>query len=107
MNTHLGEILNFNDTVLGYDMEQANISDIDGYKQLDLNLPDVILVKKTFPKLRKRQKKRFWKLKHFEDADPNMDDGGHIPEEDEDQEIANETEEKKGPKKLSKKALKK
>ena len=45
---------------------------------MDLNLPDVILVKKTFPKLRKRQKRRFWKLKHFEDADPNMDDGGHI-----------------------------
>ena len=76
MNTHLGEILNFNDTVLGYDMEHANISEIDGYKAWDLNLPDLILVKKTFPKLRKRQKKRFWKLKHFEDEGPNRTDGG-------------------------------
>jgi hypothetical protein len=41
-----------------------------------LNLPDVILVKKTFPKLRKRQKRRFWKLKHFEDEGPNTMDGG-------------------------------
>ena len=32
VNTHLGEILNFNDTVLGYDMEFANVSEIDGYK---------------------------------------------------------------------------
>ena len=48
-------------------MEQVNISEIDGYKEMNLNLPDVILVKKTFPKLRKRQKKRFWKLKHYED----------------------------------------
>jgi nonsense-mediated mRNA decay protein 3 len=81
VNTHLGEILNFNDTVLGYDMEQANISELEGYKATDLNLPDVVLVKKTFPKLRRRQKKRFWKLKHFEDADKNMDDGGLEPEE--------------------------
>jgi len=76
VNTHLGEILNFNDTVLGYDMEHANVSELEGYKVKDLNLPDVILVKKTFPKLRKRQKRRFWKLKHFEDQDANMVDGG-------------------------------
>jgi hypothetical protein len=46
--------LNFGDTVLGYDMELANISDLDDYKNHDIYLPDVILVKKTFPKLRKR-----------------------------------------------------
>jgi len=81
VNTHLGEILNFNDTVLGYDMEHANVSELEGYKVKDLNLPDVILVKKTFPKLRKRQKRRFWKLKHFEDQDANMTDGGLIKEQ--------------------------
>lgn len=109
MNTHLGEVLNFNDTVLGYDMDFANVSEIEGYKAWDLNLPDVILVKKTFPKLRKRQKRRFWKLKHFEDKGPNMDDGGLIPEEPEDQEIEHDEDKptSKGPKRMSKKQIKK
>ena len=54
VNTHLGEILNFNDTVLAYDMERANISDIDEYSKVDNLVPEVIIVKKTFPKFRKR-----------------------------------------------------
>ena len=54
VNTHLGEVLNFNDTVLGYDLLHANISEIDGYKEKDLQFPDIILVKKTYPKYRKR-----------------------------------------------------
>lgn len=67
VNTHLGEILRFNDTVLAYDMSEAAISDIDDYEKLDRYMPEVIIVRKTFPKFRKRQKNRFWKLKHFED----------------------------------------
>lgn len=35
-NCHLGEILNFNDTVLAYDLEQACISDLDEYTLKDL-----------------------------------------------------------------------
>jgi nonsense-mediated mRNA decay protein 3 len=54
VNTHMGEILNFNDTVLGYDLHQCAISDIDDYEKIDQYLPDIVLVKKTFPKLRKR-----------------------------------------------------
>jgi len=54
VSTHLGEILNFNDTVLGYDMELVNFPGLDDYKNHDDYLPDVVLVKKTFPKLRKR-----------------------------------------------------
>jgi len=53
VNTHLGEILNFNDTVLAYDLTQANISDIEEFEKIDLYLPDVVIVKKTFPKYRK------------------------------------------------------
>lgn len=30
VNTHLGEILNYNDTVLGYDMEAINVAELDG-----------------------------------------------------------------------------
>jgi nonsense-mediated mRNA decay protein 3 len=33
VNTHLGEVLNFNDTVLGYDLTAANISDVEDYQQ--------------------------------------------------------------------------
>lgn len=75
---------------------------------MDNQYPDVILVKKTFPKLRKRQRKRYWKLKHFEDADPNMDDGGEIPEVDEDaNEDMNEAENERPKKKMSKKQMNK
>ena len=65
VNTHLGEILNFNDTVLGYDLLQNQTSDIDDFSKIDQYLPDIILVKKTYPKFRKRQKSRFWKLRHL------------------------------------------
>jgi len=88
-------------------MEFANVSELEGYKMKDLNLPDVILVKKTFPKLRKRQKRRFWKLKHFEDEGPNMMDGG-LEKEEEDAPIEVDEDEKiKKPKMLSKKQIKK
>jgi len=39
-------------------------------------LPDIIIVKKTYPKLAKRQRQRIWKLKHLmkenEDGDNNI-----------------------------------
>ena len=54
VNTHLGEVLNFNDTVLAYDLLNANISEIEDFQRNDLQLPDIIIVKKTFPKYRKR-----------------------------------------------------
>lgn len=88
VNTHLGDILNFNDTVLGYDLLQSQLSDLDQFDQ-DLQLPDIILVKKTFPKFRKRQRNRIWKLKHFEDqemenAEPEEDE--EMPQEGDDDE---------------------
>jgi nonsense-mediated mRNA decay protein 3 len=54
VNTHLGEILNFNDTVLGYDLLRNCLSEIDDFQKLDQYLPDIILVKKTYPRFRKR-----------------------------------------------------
>lgn len=50
-------------------MEHANYSEVDEYSKKDQLMPDVILVKKTFPKYRKRQKQRIWKLKHFDKKD--------------------------------------
>lgn len=54
VNTHLGDIINYNDTVLGYDLLQQNISDIEEYQEKELQVPDIVLVKKTYPKMRKR-----------------------------------------------------
>lgn len=66
VNTHLGEILNFNDTVLAYDLQVCNRSELDKHQLKNESLPDIVIVKKTFPKLRKRQRNRYWKLQHFE-----------------------------------------
>ena len=54
VNTHLGSILNFNDTVLAYDLTQNNLGDLEEFQSKDTQLPDVIIVKKTYPKFRKR-----------------------------------------------------
>ncbi|XP_020592394.1 60S ribosomal export protein NMD3-like [Phalaenopsis equestris] len=65
VKTHIGHLLNTGDYALGYDLYGANINDfeIDKYKGLDL--PNVILVKKSYEEKRqkKRGKGRSWKLK--------------------------------------------
>jgi len=75
VNTHLGEILNFNDTVLAYDLLQASKSEVEDFVKDYPNAPEIIIVRKTFPKLRERQE-RYWKLKHLkkEDEDEDMED---------------------------------
>lgn len=63
VNTHLGEVLNFNDTVLGFDLDQMNMTELE---DLNKGVPPVVLVKKTYPKYRKLKKnKRNWKLKQL------------------------------------------
>jgi nonsense-mediated mRNA decay protein 3 len=66
VNSHLGEILNYNDTVLGYDLDAMNLADLEDYQHGSKTMPDVVLVKKTYPRLRKAQKNRIWKLKHLD-----------------------------------------
>lgn len=61
--THLGNILQPGDTVLGYMLSRANFND-DSFEALDSErIPDVMLVKKTYPNRRKKNKTRNWKLK--------------------------------------------
>ena len=87
---HLGSILNYNDTVLAYDLEQINCQEIDDFRLKHPNqVPEVIIVKKVFPKYRKKQKKRAWKLKHL-DKEEGID---------EDDEQEQQYEAKKAPKK--------
>lgn len=70
VNTHLGEVLNFNDTVLAYDLIHNNISDLEIFQGQDAQLPDIVIVRKTYPRFRNRQKSRFWKLKHLDTKEP-------------------------------------
>ncbi|KAK3030281.1 hypothetical protein RJ639_039864 [Escallonia herrerae] len=63
--THLGHLLKPGDYALGYDLYGANTDDaeLDNYR--GLNLPEAILIKKSYEETRqkKRGKPRPWKLK--------------------------------------------
>ncbi|CAO3616970.1 unnamed protein product [Cunninghamella blakesleeana] len=63
--SHLGAILNPGDTVLGYDLSRSNFNN-DEFDKLDRNsLPDVVLVRKTYPGRRKKHKQRNWKIQQL------------------------------------------
>merc|ERR1740130_1044637 len=63
------------DTCLGYDLTGAVFNDIDVDAVMRGNsMPEVVLVRKTFPMWRKRNRSRTWKLKRMpqvESARPN------------------------------------
>ena len=70
--THLGAILQPGDTVLGYHLTNSNFNN-EAFESLDQGrIPDVVLVKKTYPHRRRKAKPRNWKLrsiaKEAEDA---------------------------------------
>ncbi|KAF9478975.1 NMD3-domain-containing protein [Pholiota conissans] len=61
--THLGAILQPGDTALGYFLTNANYNS-DHFAELPQSrIPDIILVKKTYPNRRKKSKARNWKLR--------------------------------------------
>lgn len=77
--THLGGVLQPGDTVLGYYLTRANFNS-NAFDQLDAGrIPDVLLVKKTFPSRRRKARARNWKLKSIakeaEDAPTDERDG--------------------------------
>ncbi|KAI3708065.1 hypothetical protein L2E82_37097 [Cichorium intybus] len=78
VRTHLGQILKPGDYALGYDLRAANMNDmeLDKYRG---EIPEVILVKKSYEERRKKQrgKQRSWKLKTLNmevDGDETMND---------------------------------
>lgn len=66
--THLGHILQVGDMALGYDISAANFNNDDFDKLDSRNLPDVILVKKSYAEKRKKTKTRNFKLKRLEEG---------------------------------------
>ncbi|KAG1752962.1 NMD3 family-domain-containing protein [Suillus lakei] len=61
--THLGAILQPGDTALGYHLSNANFNSDDFSSLPSSRIPDIILVKKTYPNRRKKNKTRNWKLR--------------------------------------------
>ncbi|PFH48142.1 hypothetical protein AMATHDRAFT_6081 [Amanita thiersii Skay4041] len=61
--THLGAILQPGDTVLGYHLTLSNFNSPEYAALKTERIPDVVLVKKTYPNRRKKSKARNWRLK--------------------------------------------
>lgn len=61
--THLGAILQPGDAVMGYHLTNTNFNS-DDFAQLPSDrIPDIVLVRKTYPNRRKKNKTRNWKLR--------------------------------------------
>jgi len=101
VHTHLGEVLNYNDSVLCYDLENSNFSEevIERLYKMKKDAPDVVVVKKHYPRVRKKNRKRYWKL----DRIPMKDETNMDVEEDEEQKTAKVTRRNRKTKKSKKK----
>eukprot|EP00164_Ancoracysta_twista_P001704 GFYU01002234.1.p1 GENE.GFYU01002234.1~~GFYU01002234.1.p1 ORF type:complete len:520 (-),score=194.37 GFYU01002234.1:43-1602(-) len=62
VNTHLGNLLNVGDTVMGYDFSTSNFNDGDVLNR-KVELPEIMLVKKCYER---RRKNRYWKLQKLD-----------------------------------------
>ncbi|RIB12914.1 NMD3 family-domain-containing protein [Gigaspora rosea] len=70
--SHLGGILSPGDNVMGYDLSSSNFNDF-AFDSLNQNyLPDVVLVKKSYPQKR-RKNRRNWKLKSLAKEEEKLD----------------------------------
>ncbi|KAK7276197.1 hypothetical protein RIF29_17332 [Crotalaria pallida] len=80
IRTHLGHLLNPGDYALGYDLYGANSNDIELDKYRGRDIPEAILIKKSFEEKRqkKRGKPRPWKLKSLS---MEVDDKAKIDED--------------------------
>lgn len=63
--SHLGHILRPGDHVVGYDLSHTNVNHQEWDRLVEANasnLPDVVLVKKSYPNRRRKTRTRNWKL---------------------------------------------
>ncbi|KAJ2800098.1 ribosome-binding protein [Coemansia guatemalensis] len=78
VRSHLGNVLNFGDLALGYDLLTANIN-CDTFERLNPDdIPSVVLVKKGYAERRRKRKQRNWRLKAL-----NKDEGDMVPKKQE------------------------
>jgi nonsense-mediated mRNA decay protein 3 len=62
---HLGHLLRIGDTVMGYNLRDANVNNDDFDKLKAAQISDVVLVKKHFGEKNSLRRLRKWKLKHL------------------------------------------
>lgn len=75
VRTHLGHLLKPGDSVLAYNIEDANINDENFDKLKKEHVPDVIIVKKYYGDTSGLKNSRIWKLKHLNDEVPKFERG--------------------------------
>ncbi|OMJ09232.1 60S ribosomal export protein NMD3 [Smittium culicis] len=63
VRSHLGNLLNYGDTVLGYDLEISNINNKFFERLSSEKIPSIVLVKKSYSEKKRKRKQRNWKLK--------------------------------------------
>lgn len=74
--THLGSYLNEGDSVLGYDLNQINFSDLEDQltDRVRNNLPEIVLVKKHYPNAKERQRQRKFELRRLKKLEKQEND---------------------------------
>ncbi|KAK4986946.1 ribosome-binding protein [Elasticomyces elasticus] len=77
IRTHLGGILHPGDSVMGYHLTGSQFNNpffeaIEESKQYASTIPDVILVKKHYPRRKKNKNNRNWKLKRMAQEESEM-----------------------------------
>lgn len=73
--SHLGHLLKPGDSVLCYNLEDANIND-DNFDKLNKDhVPDLIIVKKFYSDSNDRKNRRVWKLQHLSEDITAFDRG--------------------------------
>ncbi|CAM9394601.1 unnamed protein product [Ectocarpus sp. 12 AP-2014] len=81
--SHLGHILRAGDTVLGYDVSSANLPEGEATGDLKGRLPDVVLVRKVYPRHDREgggKADRHWKLGELEKDGGDGGGGGGVSE---------------------------
>lgn len=82
--SHLGHILRAGDTVLGYDVSSANLPEGEATGDLRGSLPDVVLVRKVYPRDDREggggKRDRHWKLGELEKDGGDGGGGGGVSE---------------------------
>eukprot|EP00834_Sanchytrium_tribonematis_P002533 NODE_80_length_22759_cov_1.466858.p8 type:complete len:315 gc:universal NODE_80_length_22759_cov_1.466858:10180-9236(-) len=90
VRTHLGHILHPGDNIECYDLTNQNFNNDDFELLNSENIPDVIIIRKVYPK---KLKKRSWNLKRLNTVDQNEETfNAFLQDVEEDNEVANQVE---------------
>ncbi|KAJ2787069.1 ribosome-binding protein [Coemansia interrupta] len=72
VRSHLGNLLAYGDSVLGYDLDSANINNANFEALRHEDVPSIVLVKKSYSERRRKRKNRNWRLKTLDKDDGEL-----------------------------------